>query len=92
MLTAGQNGISDYPTGRENSVAIIDVRSELAGSVWKVEAVPGTNLEEDDTIVILESMKMEIPVAAPKAGKLIEILVKEGDTVSDEQVIARIEA
>ena len=73
-------------------MAIIDVRSELAGSVWKVEAVPGTNLEEDDTIVILESMKMEIPVAAPKAGKLIEILVKEGDTVSDEQVIARIEA
>ena len=45
-------------------MAIIDVRSELAGSVWKVEAVPGTNLEEDDTIVILESMKMEIPIAA----------------------------
>ena len=73
-------------------MAIIDVKSELAGSVRKVEAVPGTNLEEDDTIVILESMKMEIPVAAPKAGKLIEVLVKEGDTVSDEEVIARIEA
>lgn len=72
-------------------MAIIDVKSEIAGKVWKIEAEIGQSLDEDDAIIILESMKMEIPVDAPEDGKLLEILVKEGDPVAEDQIIARIE-
>ncbi len=72
-------------------MALIDVESEIAGKVWKIEAEIGQALDEDDAIIILESMKMEIPVDAPEDGKLTELLVKEGDAVSEGQVIARLE-
>jgi acetyl-CoA carboxylase biotin carboxyl carrier protein len=49
-------------------------------------------VEEDEPILILESMKMEIPVAAPEDGRVIEIRVSEGDTVTEGTVVARIEA
>ncbi|WP_227952696.1 acetyl-CoA carboxylase biotin carboxyl carrier protein subunit [Sneathiella sp. HT1-7] len=73
-------------------MALIDVVAEVAGKVWKVEAEVGQKLDEEDDIVILESMKMEIPVGAPADGTLKEILVGEGDAVAEDQVIARIEA
>ncbi len=72
-------------------MAIIDVKSEIAGKVWKIEAEIGQSLDEDDAIIILESMKMEIPVDVPEDGKLLEILVKEGDTVAEGQIIAKME-
>lgn len=72
-------------------MALIDVVAEVAGKVWKVEAEVGQQLEEDDDVIILESMKMEIPVGAPADGTLKEILVGEGDAVAEDQVIARIE-
>lgn len=72
-------------------MALVDVISEITGKVWKIEAEIGEELEEDDPVVILESMKMEIPVMAPEDGKLAEILVGEGDAVTEDQVIARIE-
>ena len=72
-------------------MAIIDVKSEIAGKVWKIEAEIGQSLGEDDAIIILESMKMEIPVDAPEDGKLLEILVKEGDPVAEDQIIAKFE-
>ena len=72
-------------------MALIDVVAEVAGKVWKVEAKIGEELEEDDPVVILESMKMEIPIGAPDDGTLKEILVGEGDPVAEDQVIARIE-
>ena len=65
-----------------------EVRSEITGKVWKVEAAPGDSLAEDDTIIILESMKMEIPIAAPGDGKLVEILVGEEDVVNEGDVVA----
>ena len=68
-----------------------EVKAELVGNVWKVEAQPGQAVEEDDILVILESMKMEIPVVAPVAGTVREIRVKEGDVVKEGQVIAVIE-
>lgn len=71
---------------------IVDVKTEITGNVWKIEAEPGQAMEEDEPIMILESMKMEIPVAAPEDGTLTEILVKEGDTVTEGTVVARIEA
>jgi acetyl-CoA carboxylase biotin carboxyl carrier protein len=64
------------------------VVAEVAGKVWKIEARPGAQLAADDVILILESMKMEIPVAAPAAGKLLEILVREGDMVNEGDVVA----
>lgn len=72
-------------------MARIDVISEIAGKVWKISAEPGTELEEDDDVLILESMKMEIPVPAPAAGKLVELLVSEGDDVAEGQAVAVIE-
>ncbi|MAZ02676.1 MAG: acetyl-CoA carboxylase biotin carboxyl carrier protein subunit [Sneathiella sp.] len=72
-------------------MALIDVIAEVTGTVWKIQATVGQELEEDDDVVILESMKMEIPVGAPEDGKVTEILVGEGDSVSEGQVIAKIE-
>jgi acetyl-CoA carboxylase biotin carboxyl carrier protein len=68
-----------------------EVIAEVAGKVWKIEAQPGAKLAADDPILILESMKMEIPVAAPAAGKLVELRVKEGDAVAEGQVVAILE-
>lgn len=66
----------------------MNVVAEVAGKVWKIEAQAGAQLAADDPILILESMKMEIPVVAPKAGKLLELRVKEGDAVREGEVIA----
>jgi len=66
----------------------MDVIAEVAGKVWKIEARPGAVLAADDVILILESMKMEIPVVAPAAGKVIELRFKEGEMVNEGNVIA----
>jgi acetyl-CoA carboxylase biotin carboxyl carrier protein len=68
----------------------IDIVAEVAGKVWKIEAQAGAQLAADESILILESMKMEIPVVAPLAGKLLELHVKEGDTVHEGDVVAAI--
>lgn len=68
------------------------VASEITGKVWKIVAAPGGKLTEDDPILILESMKMEIPVSAPIDCTVVEILVAEGDTVSEGQAVAVIES
>ncbi|MGQ7791745.1 acetyl-CoA carboxylase biotin carboxyl carrier protein subunit [Faunimonas sp. B44] len=73
-------------------MAIVDVKTDITGNVWKIVAEIGADLSEDDPILILESMKMEIPVAAPEDGKLVEILVAEGDVATEGTVVARIEA
>jgi len=66
----------------------MNVIAEVAGKVWKIEAKPGTTLAAEDVILILESMKMEIPVVAAAAGKLLELRVKEGDMVNEGDVVA----
>jgi acetyl-CoA carboxylase biotin carboxyl carrier protein len=68
------------------------VVAEVAGKVWKVEARAGASLAANDTILILESMKMEIPVAAPAAGTLRALLVHEGDSVKEGDVVAELDA
>tara|TARA_R110002167_G_scaffold61386_1_gene173187 strand:+ start:1242 stop:1463 length:222 start_codon:yes stop_codon:yes gene_type:complete len=72
-------------------MADIKVQSEITGKVWAIEAKVGDKLGEEDTIVVLESMKMEIPVVAPVGGTLKEILVAEGDAVSEGQDVAIME-
>ena len=69
-------------------MAEIMVRSDLNAVVWKIEAAPGQAVNADDTLIILEVMKMEIPVAAPRAGTVAAILVKEGDEVAEGQAVA----
>jgi acetyl-CoA carboxylase biotin carboxyl carrier protein len=70
----------------------IDITSEVTGNVWKIQASPGDEVKAEDVIMILESMKMEIPIEAPCDGKLVEILVNEKDAVDEDQVVARISA
>ncbi len=68
-----------------------DVVSEMVGKVWKIEAQVGQQVAEDDVIVILESMKMEIPIMTTVDGTVKEIRVKEGDTVQEGDVVAVVE-
>ncbi len=67
-----------------------DIRSEIAGRVWKVPAAAGAVLESGAPIVILESMKMEIPVTAPAACTVVEVTVAEGEEVAEGQVVAKV--
>lgn len=66
----------------------IEVVSEISGNVWLVETKAGDTVKEDDTLIVIESMKMEIPVDAPTTGKILRILVNKDDAVSENQVIA----
>jgi biotin carboxyl carrier protein len=72
-------------------MASTKVVSDIAGKVWKIEAPAGTKVAQDDVVLILESMKMEIPVTAPRAGIVIEIYFQEGEVVGEGEVVAIIE-
>jgi acetyl-CoA carboxylase biotin carboxyl carrier protein len=67
------------------------VKAHITGTVWKIEAKKGAQVGEGDVVIILESMKMEMPVEAPVAGTIVEVVVKEGDAVNEDQVLAHIE-
>ena len=67
------------------------VEAQVAGSIWKIEAEVGAEVELADTLLIIESMKMEIPVEAPCAGRVAEIRVREGESIDEGAVIAVIE-
>ncbi|MEB2344795.1 MAG: biotin/lipoyl-binding carrier protein [Deltaproteobacteria bacterium] len=64
------------------------VEAQITGNVWKIEKAVGDAVEEGETLIILESMKMEIPVEAPCAGTLAEIRVAEGESVEEGAVLA----
>jgi acetyl-CoA carboxylase biotin carboxyl carrier protein len=66
---------------------LIEVKAEIVGTVWKIVTGPGDAVAEDQTLLILESMKMEIEVVAPRAGTVQEIKVKETDLVAEGQVL-----
>ncbi|MEI6114911.1 MAG: acetyl-CoA carboxylase biotin carboxyl carrier protein subunit [Burkholderiales bacterium] len=67
------------------------LKSEVTGSIWKIETAVGQALEEGHTVLIIESMKMEIPLVAEDGGTLVEILVAEGDAIVEGQVLAIVE-
>ncbi|WP_374298879.1 acetyl-CoA carboxylase biotin carboxyl carrier protein subunit [Ferrovibrio sp.] len=71
---------------------VIEIKADVTGKVWKIEAEAGASLGSGDIVMILESMKMEIPVEAPKAGRLAALTVAEGDSVKEGQVLAKLEA
>ena len=69
-------------------MARIEVESEVTGRVWKIVTESGTKVGQGDTLLILESMKMEIPIESPCDGKVLEILPDEGESVNEEQIVA----
>ena len=69
-------------------MARLKVESEVTGNVWKIEVEAGAQVQEGDVLLILESMKMEIPVEAPQAGTVAELLVAPEDAVAEDQVVA----
>lgn len=68
----------------------VDVKSEIPGKVISIEVARGDRVAEDDAIIMVESMKMEIPVQAPIDGTVVEILVADGEALSEGQVVARL--
>jgi acetyl-CoA carboxylase biotin carboxyl carrier protein len=68
-----------------------EIRAEMVANVWKVVKAAGDPVADGDTLVILESMKMEIPVIAESEGTVREIAVNEGDVVQEGDLIAVIE-
>jgi acetyl-CoA carboxylase biotin carboxyl carrier protein len=87
----GATSESDYSKCQwQKLVAKIDVVSEVTGTVWRIIAAAGQLLNEDDELMVIESMKMEIPLGMPEDGAVEEILVAESDSVSGGQVVARI--
>lgn len=67
------------------------VLSEVSGSIWKLEVAVGQSVQAGDTLLIVESMKMEIPVESPTSGTVTELLVAEGDSVADGQWLVRLD-
>jgi acetyl-CoA carboxylase biotin carboxyl carrier protein len=68
-----------------------EVKAELVGNLWKIVTEVGRQVEEDDTLMILESMKMEIPITSPINGTVTQILVAEGEIVQEGQTVAVVE-
>jgi acetyl-CoA carboxylase biotin carboxyl carrier protein len=69
---------------------VAEVRAEMVANVWKVLVSEGDHVDDGDTLVILESMKMEIPVLAEESGTVTRMHVGEGDVVQEDELIAEI--
>jgi acetyl-CoA carboxylase biotin carboxyl carrier protein len=69
---------------------VAEVRAEMVANVWKVLVSEGDHVDDGDTLVILESMKMEIPILAEESGTVTKLHVAEGDVVQEEELIAEI--
>ena len=68
-----------------------DIEAHITGTVWKIECEVGDQVEEGDAVVILESMKMEMPVEAEDSGKVKEVLCEEGQAVNEGDVLVVLE-
>ena len=68
-----------------------EIEAHITGTVWKIEVAVGDDVSEDDTIVILESMKMEMPVESEDDGKVVEIRCEEGQSVQEGDVLVVLE-
>ena len=77
-------------------MARIEIKSEITGTVWQVKSQPGDKVESGDTLLIVESMKMEIPVITEDAGTVVEVLVQKKDPVAEglvdepQEVVAQV--
>jgi acetyl-CoA carboxylase biotin carboxyl carrier protein len=69
----------------------VQIKAELAGNLWKIVVREGQQVQVDDTLMILESMKMEIPVTAPAAGRVTKIHAREGESVQEGQLLLEVD-
>ncbi len=69
----------------------VEIEAQITGNVWKIEKSVGDSVEEEEVILIIESMKMEIPVEAPCAGRIAEIRTAEGESVEEGDVLVVLE-
>jgi acetyl-CoA carboxylase biotin carboxyl carrier protein len=69
----------------------VDVEAHITGTVWKIEVAVGDQVSDGDTVVILESMKMEMPVEVEDDGTVSEIKVQEGQSVQEGDVLVVLE-
>lgn len=67
------------------------VEAHITGTIWKIECAVGDEIEEGDTVAILESMKMEMPVEAEDAGTVVKILCEEGQAVNEGDPLVELE-
>jgi acetyl-CoA carboxylase biotin carboxyl carrier protein len=72
-------------------MARIEVKAEVTGRVWKILVPVGARVDADEPVMIVESMKMEIPVTSEESGTVVQLLVAEGAAVEDGQVVAIVE-
>jgi acetyl-CoA carboxylase biotin carboxyl carrier protein len=70
----------------------MDVKSEIYAVVWKIEVSEGDDVAADDVLMILESMKMEVPVVAPAAGRVRSLAVAEGASVDEDDLLVVLDA
>jgi acetyl-CoA carboxylase biotin carboxyl carrier protein len=80
--------LGSVQTNEEWAVAMVEAKTEVTGTVWRIVAEVGQRVEAGETIMIIESMKMEIPVSAEEAGVIHKVLVEEKALVSEGQVVA----
>jgi acetyl-CoA carboxylase biotin carboxyl carrier protein len=93
-MTAVPVFMAGYCHGRnreEGMSAVAGIEAHITGTVWKIEVAVGDTVEEGDTVLILESMKMEMPVEAEDEGTVAEILVSEGQSVSEGDTLVVLE-
>jgi len=92
MVSAGITG-GGYSAARIRfeGVCLSEVEAHITGTVWKIEVKVGDAVDEGDTVVILESMKMEMPVEAEDSGKVAEIRCEEGQSVAEGDVLVVLE-
>ncbi len=67
-----------------------DVKSQISGTIWQILVEVGQQVNEEEDVIIMESMKMEIPVSAPLDGEVAEILVSQNQPVQEGQVLMRL--
>jgi acetyl-CoA carboxylase biotin carboxyl carrier protein len=76
---------------RSLEVGVTDIEAHITGTVWKIECAVGDSIEEGDTVAILESMKMEMPVEAEDSGTVAEIRCEEGQAVNEGDTLVVLE-
>jgi acetyl-CoA carboxylase biotin carboxyl carrier protein len=89
--TGGRYRAARNPNPGRRRERVADVEAHITGTVWKVEVAVGDRVEEGDTVLILESMKMEMPVEAEDEGTVKAILVDEGQAVSEGDTLVVLE-
>jgi biotin carboxyl carrier protein len=65
----------------------VEIEAQVTGNVWKIERAVGDTVEEEDVLLVIESMKMEIPLEAPCAGRIAEIRTAEGESVEEGDIL-----